>query len=67
MSNNMHCLKYGTFVGRNITQDIKNGMRKYSHASPSVGFSRQEYWIGLPFPSPEYLPHPGIEPGSPAL
>lgn len=31
MSNNMHWLKYGTFVGRNITQDIKNGMRKYSH------------------------------------
>ena len=29
--------------------------------------SRQEYWSGLPFPSPEYLPDPGIEPGSPAL
>ena len=26
----------------------------------SVGFSRQEYWSGLPFPSPEYLPNPGI-------
>ena len=33
----------------------------------SVGFSRQEYWRGLPFPSPEDLPHPGIEPTSPAL
>ena len=33
----------------------------------SVGFSRQEYWSGLPFPSPEDLPHPGIEPRSPAL
>ena len=31
------------------------------------GFSRQEYWSGLPFPSPEDLPDPGIEPGSPAL
>ena len=30
-------------------------------------FSRQEYWSGLPFPSPEDLPNPGIEPGSPAL
>ena len=30
-------------------------------------FSRQEYWSGLPFPSPGYLPEPGIEPGSPAL
>ena len=36
-------------------------------ASPSVGFSRQEYQSGLPFPSPGDLPNPGIEPGSPAL
>ena len=36
-------------------------------ASPSMGFSRQEYWSGLPFPSPGDLPNPGIEPGSPAL
>ena len=36
-------------------------------ASPSRGFSRQEYWSGLPFPSPEGLPDPGIEPRSPAL
>ena len=32
-----------------------------------MGFSRQEYWSGLPFPSPGYLPDPGIEPRSPAL
>ena len=32
-------------------------------ALPSMGFSRQEYWSGLPFPSPGDLPHPGIEPG----
>ena len=32
-----------------------------------VGFSRQEYWSGLPFPSPGDLPNPGMEPGSPAL
>ena len=32
-----------------------------------VGFSRQEYWSGLPFPSPGDLPDPGTEPGSPAL
>ena len=36
-------------------------------ASPSMGFSRQEYWSGLPFPSPGDLPDPGIEPGSPTL
>ena len=33
----------------------------------SVGFSKQEYWSGLPFPSPGDLPDPGIKPGSPAL
>ena len=33
----------------------------------SMGFSRQEYWSGLPFPSPGDLPHPGIEPVSPTL
>ena len=36
-------------------------------APPSMGFSRQEYWSGLPFPSPGDLPDPGIEPGSPAF
>ena len=36
-------------------------------ASPSMVFSRQEYWNGLPFPSPGDLPDPGIQPGSPAL
>ena len=35
--------------------------------SPSMRFSRQEYWSGLPFPSPEDLPNPGTEPGSPTL
>ena len=33
----------------------------------SMEFSRQEYWSGLPFPSPEDLSDPGIEPRSPAL
>ena len=33
----------------------------------SIGFSRQEYGSGLPFPSPGDLPDPGIKPGSPAL
>ena len=42
-----------------------------AHQAPlSWGFSRQEYWSGLPFPPPGDLPHPGIEPlsqASPAL
>ena len=37
------------------------------HTPPSMGFFRQEYWSGLPFPSPEHLPDPEIEPGSPTL
>ena len=36
-------------------------------APSSTGFSWQEYWSGLPFPSPGDLPNPGIEPGSPAF
>ena len=33
----------------------------------SMGFSRQQYWSGLPFPSPGDLPNPGIEAGSPTF
>ena len=36
-------------------------------APPTMGFSGQEYWSGLPFPSPGDLPNPGIKPRSPAL
>ena len=36
-------------------------------APPSMGFSRQKCWSGLPFPSPGDLPDPGIEPGSPTV
>ena len=36
-----------------------------AHQAPL--YSRQEYWSGLPCPSPEDLPNPGIKPGSPAL
>ena len=39
-----------------------------AHQSPLfMGFPRQEYWRGLPFPSPGDLPNPGIKPRSPAL
>ena len=38
------------------------------HQAPlSMGFSRQENWSGLPFPSPGDFPNPGIEPGSPTF
>ena len=38
-----------------------------NQAPPSMGFSRQECWSGLPFLSPGDLPNPGIKPGSPTL
>ena len=39
-----------------------------AHQAPlSMGFSRQEYWSGLPFPPPGDLPDPGTEPRSPVL
>ena len=39
-----------------------------AHEAPlSMEFSRQEYWSGLPFPSPGDLPDPEMEPGSPVL
>ena len=41
--------------------------KKAYQAPQPMGFSRQEYWNGLPFPSPGDLPNPGIETGSPAL
>ena len=41
-------------------------LRIVAHQAPlSMGFSWQEYWSGLPFPPPEDLPDPGIEPASP--
>ena len=40
----------------------------WTHQVPlSMGFPRQEYWSGLPFPSPGDFPNPGIKPRSPAL
>ena len=44
-----------------------HGLESSIQAPPYMGFSRQEYWSGLPFSSPEDLPHLGIEPGSPTL
>ena len=49
---------------------MSNSLRPHGlayQAPPSMGFPRQEYWSGLPFPSPEDLPDPGIEPRSLAL
>ena len=48
------------------SQNQSKGIKAYQ-APPSMGFSKQECWSGLPFPYSGDLPDPGIEPGSPAL
>ena len=76
-------LQAGIMIGRrniNNVRDVDQSVQWLSHvrlfATPwtvayqrhlSMGFSRQEYWSGLPFPSPGDLPDPGIELGSPVL
>ena len=61
---------------RKERKKMKSLSRVWAFATPwtvacqvplSMGFSRQEYWSGLLFPSPGDLPGPGIEPGSPTL
>ena len=47
--------------------DFANPSTVACQAPLSMRFSRQEYWRGLPFPSPGDLPDPGIEPATPTL
>ena len=55
-------------VSHSVMSDSLQSPKTEARQAPlSMGFSRQEYWIGLPFPSPEDLPNSGIEPGSPVL
>ena len=50
-----------------VVSDFFNPVNCSPPGSSSMGFPRQEYWNGLPFPAPGDLPHPGIEPMSPVL
>ena len=52
-------------VNHSVMFDSLRPHRLVRQASLSMGFSRQEYWSGLPFPSPEELPNPGIKRWSP--
>ena len=55
-------------VSRSVMSDSFVSSWTIANQAPlSMGFSRQEYWSGLPFPTPGDLPNPGIEPRSPAL
>ena len=69
MNTNVH----GSFFFHNILACVLSPvplfatLRTIDHQAPlSVGFPRQEYWSGLPFPPPGNLPDPGIEPKFPA-
>ena len=54
--------------GAVVSDSLRPHGLSVAHQAPRfMGFSRQEYWSGLPFPSPGELPHPVIEPRSPAL
>ena len=65
--------KHNLYTQRSVSESLSHVQlfvtpRTVAHqASLSMEFSRQEYWDGLPCPSPEDLPDPGIKPGSPAL
>ena len=54
-------------VGRLVMSDSATPWTVACQAPLSMEFSKQEYWSGLPFPSPGDLPDPGIEARSPAL
>ena len=73
MSNKYFSLPFCTIfgvVGGLVTKSCPTLATPWArdHQAPrSLRFSRQEYWTGLPFPSPGDLPNPGIEPWSPEL
>ena len=54
-------------VSRSVVSDLGTPQTEAYQASLSMGFSREEYWSGLLFPSPEDLSDPRIKPASPAL
>ena len=60
-------LSCSSSVSRSVVSDSATPWTVAHQAPLSMGFSRQEYWSGLPFPCPGDLPSLGIEPGSPAL
>ena len=60
----MSCVLSSSVVSNSLQP---HGLYVACQAPLSMGFSRQEYWSGLPCPPPEYLSNPGTEPRSPTL
>ena len=70
----MRWMKLEPIIQSEVSQKDKDHVQLFvtpwtvDHQAPlSMGFSKQEYWNGLPFPSPENLSDPGTKPQSPAL
>ena len=66
----LNCFVYCCVCARSVTRShptLSNPMDCSMPCSLSMGFSRQEYWSGLPFPHPGHLPNPGIKSMSLAL
>ena len=63
----MHCEQYGGSLFAKSRPTLVTTWTVAFQAPLSMGFSRQEYWSGLPFSSPGDLPDPEIKPRSPAL
>ena len=70
------CISHTCIITYTIVLNVKSLSYVQLFATPwtvtyqvplSIGFSRQEYWSGLPFPPPGDLPNPGVEPRSPTL
>ena len=62
-----HTRPYSLACARSVMSNSETPWIVPHQAPPSMGFSRQEYWSGVLFPSPGNLPRPGIKPLSPAL
>ena len=62
-----HITKESQSVSHTVVSDSAIPWTVARQAPPSMGFSRQEYWSGLPFPYPGDLPNSGIEPRPPTL
>ena len=69
IADHLTCLLRNLYASQEATvrPGLCNPWTVAHQAPPSMGFSRQEYWSGLPFPSPGDLPDPVIEPRSPTL
>ena len=65
--NAKECSKWKWKWSRSVVSNSATSWTVAYQAPPSMGFSRQEYWSGLPFPSPGDLPDTGIEPRSPTF